>query len=162
MSKLFEAEEGHIEFVKAYEKAEKLGIWVNVGNVSFERTHIKTMQVACQALGDVDNSGDYINVSNFELPSNLDDYIKKFDRFLALPAGGRTVADCVRLDAYSFDSICYYQKSFECGLYVLAKSVRESIMSDEFLKLMYDTGDEIFDGIAVIVNPRRLIAKLRE
>lgn len=161
MSKLFENEYGHLEFAKAYDKAEKLGIWVNVGDIYFEKTHKPAMQLVCKADGDVDNPNDYINVSHFKLPDNLEQYINRVGRFLALPARGRTVADSLRLDAYSFDSICYYQKSFECGLYVLAKSVRERLTPDEFWKLVFDTGDEILDGIAVVVNPKKLIEALR-
>ena len=79
---------------------------------------------------------------------------------MCFPGGGKTVAGSVRLDAYRFSAPGFSLKPYECGLFVLARSVKPDLTAEEFWRIGLETGD-FRDGIGVIVNPRQLVTALR-
>jgi hypothetical protein len=65
------------------------------------------------------------------------------------------------MDEYVFEHYSNrYAITYISGLYLLAKSVKESITPYEFFELGLKTGDFI-EGIGTIVNPVRLIESLK-
>ena len=67
----------------------------------------------------------------------------------------------VKMDDYAFEHLSGpYSSPFASILYLLAKSIKESITPYEFFEQGLKTGDFI-EGIGTIVNPVRLIESLK-
>lgn len=157
-SELFQNDDGAAEMRTAIKRAADLEIWVNSGHPDFAGNKLwRESRVCCKADGDLDNPGDY-TVMLHEL--DMAKFPELARNTLCFPGGGRTVAGSVRLDAYRFSAPGFSLKPYECGLFVLARSVKPDLTAEEFWRVGLETGD-FRDGIGVIVNPRRLIAALR-
>ena len=158
VSELFQNDDGAAEMQAAVKRAADLGVWVNSGHLDFAGNKLwRESRVCCKADGDLDNPDDYT-----VMPNQLD--MAKFPELvrntLCFPGGGRTVAGSVRLDAYRFSAPGFSLKPYECGLFVLARSVKPDLTAEEFWRIGLETGD-FRDGIGVIVNPRQLVTALR-
>ncbi len=158
-SSVFQLDNGVSEMKKALERANNLNIWVNSGELKFEGKTWSEGRIHCVYNGDLDNPLDYEAMPNApKIPSEISEFWKNR---LCFPAGGRTVATNDRLDAYAFSAPGVYLKSYECGLFVLARSIKNDLTAEEFWKLGLETGDYRV-GLGVIVNPQKLIDALRK
>jgi hypothetical protein len=145
------------EMQEAIARAESLGIWVNFGKLSFPGCHEnwQDANVYCPFGKDVDLVEDYVLWNKANAKSNDKDT-------LCFPSGGRTVAYQYRLDAYIFTSGFEMGKNlFECGIYLLGKSVKPSLTPAEFWKLALETGT-LKKGVGVIITPQALINALKK
>ena len=114
-------------------------------------------RIFCRVGGDIDNPDDYeITDQNF-VKSAIEHSVK----LLFFPSGAKTVALDVKMDEYAFDhKASSHTGSYPVGLYLLAKSIKETITPYEFFELGLKTGD-FRKGIGTIVNPVRLIESLK-
>ncbi len=158
-SEVFQNDDGVAEMRAAMKRAADLGIWVNSGHLEFagNRPWYES-RVHCKANGDLDNPDDYA-VMLHEL--DVAKFPERERNTLCFPGGGRTVAGSTRLDAYRFSAPGFSLKPYECGLFVLARSVKEMLTPEEFWRIGLETGD-FYEGVGVIVNPQRLIAALKK
>ena len=157
---LFSAEEGYEDALKARKEAEDLGIWCNFGAVlDFkENPNIRLGHIYCKLDGNVDNPSDYIPLrasnSKWELIDN-------YKNALCFPCGAKTVSLDVKMDEYAFEHLSGpYASPFASILYLLAKSIKESITPYEFFEQGLKTGD-FKEGVGTIINPTRLIESLK-
>ena len=156
---LFKNDDGAAEMFAAVAKANELGIWVNSGTLSFSNKLWRDLRIHCRFGGDVDNPDDYLLMPT---EMNYPPEHRELERNnLCFPAGGRTVAATIRLDAYQFEAPGFYMKPYECGLFMLARSVKSDLTAEEFWRIGLETGD-YREGIGMIINPRRLIAMLKQ
>ncbi|MBO5441502.1 MAG: hypothetical protein J6A09_02925 [Alphaproteobacteria bacterium] len=150
--------DGAAEMKAALQRAEELGIWVNSGNYRYSNKLWRAFRIHCKMGGDVENPDDYEVMPNEpKFPESQKDLLRSM---LCFPAGGRTVAQADRLDAYQFDAPGFYLNAYVCGLFVLARSICPTLTPDEFYRIGLETGD-FRDGIGVIVNPQKLIDALK-
>ena len=158
-SPVFQQDEGVSEMKKALERAKNLNIWVNSGDLKFEGKLWSEGRIHCSYSGDLDNPMDYEVMPNApKIPLEVSEFLRNR---LCFPAGGRTVAVDDRLDAYMFSAPGFYLKPYECGLFVLARSIKNDLTAEEFWQLGLETGD-YRAGVGVIVNPQKLIDALRK
>lgn len=158
-SLLFAKDDGADLMAQALEQAQTLGIWVNSGRLNFIDKSSREGSIHCQFDGNEENPNDYIPLPNEpQIPPSEKNLFKKT---LCFPAGGRTVATNGRLNSYQFTAPGYYLKLYESGLYLLAKSVKDSLTPEEFWSIGLETGD-FREGIGIIINPQRLIEKLKK
>ena len=152
--------EGYEETLNAIKEAEDLGIWCNcAGVLNFkENSNIRLGQIYCKLDGNVDNPSDYIPL---RAPNSKWRFIDNYKNALCFPCGAKTVSLDVKMDEYVFEHYSNrYASTYASGLYLLAKSIKESITPYEFFELGLKTGDFI-EGIGTIVNPVRLIESLK-
>ena len=152
--------EGYEETLNAIKEAEDLGIWCNCAGVlnSKENSNIRLGHIYCKLDGNVDNPSDYIPL---RAPNSKWRFIDNYKNALCFPCGAKTVSLDVKMDEYVFEHYSNrYASTYASGLYLLAKSIKESITPYEFFELGLKTGDFI-EGIGTIVNPVRLIESLK-
>lgn len=148
--------EGYEETLNAIKEAEDLGIWCYWGDISFTtKNKIGLGFIYCKLDGNVENPDDYILYSEWKI------YKVDHPNTLCFPCGAKTVSLEVKMDEYVFEHYSNrYAITYISGLYLLAKSVKESITPYEFFELGLKTGD-FRKGIGTIVNPVRLIESLK-
>ena len=157
---LFSADDGYEDALNARKEAEDLGIWCNFGGVlDFkENTKLRIGHIYCKLDGNLDNPDDYISIRNPSSKFKLVDY---YENTLCFPTGAKTVALGVKMDEYAFEHLSGpYSTLLASGLYLLAKSVKETITPYEFFELGLKTGD-FREGVGTIINPTRLIESLK-
>lgn len=161
-SSLFKDEEGYDEVLAAVKDAESLGIWCHIGSVAFKENGMwRIERIHCKMNGDVDNPLDYVLCEYSVLHRVPQNQVELFRNSLCFPTGGNTHALGVKMNGYAFDYAAgCFTGSYSTGLYLLCKSVKEDLTPEEFWRVGLETGD-FREGIGVIVNPQRLIAKLR-
>lgn len=74
---------------------------------------------------------------------------------------GQTVPCQYTIGSYLFNTTSDTLKCWQSGLFLLCRSVKPDLTPEEFWRMGLETGD-LREGIGTIVNPRRLIEKLRE
>lgn len=139
------------ELQKAIYEARELGIFVN--SIDYHAAHERA--VGCTMYGDVDNPDDYVLYSATKQNSFNDEFV------LCMVGFGQTVPCQYTIGSYLFNTTSDMLKSWESGLYLLAKSIKESLTPEEFWSVGLKTGD-LRKGIGVIVNPQRLIEALKK
>ena len=152
--------EGSTEARLLIKEAESLGIWCNgCGRLDFkENTKLSIGYIYCKLDGNLDNPDDYISIRNPSSKFKLVDY---YENTLCFPTGAKTVALGVKMDEYAFEHLSGpYSTLLASGLYLLAKSVKETITPYEFFELGLKTGD-FREGVGTIINPVRLIESLK-
>ncbi len=152
--------EGYEETLNAIKEAEDLGIWCNCAGVlnSKENPNIRLGHIYCKLDGNVDNPSDYIPL---RAPNSKWRFIDNYKNALCFPCGAKTVSLDVKMDEYVFEHYSNrYAITYISGLYLLAKSVKETITPYEFFELGLKTGDFI-EGVGTIINPIRLIESLK-
>ena len=163
---LFKNEEGYEDTLKAVEEAENLGIWVTCQYVFEENKILRRERVFCKLGGDVENPDDYMltQYSVLHRVPQTEKYL--FINSLCFPAGARTVALDMKQNEYVLDEYGFehcdgpFCEAYATGLYLLAKSIKESITPYEFFELGLKTGT-FKEGVGTIINPTRLIESLK-
>ena len=145
--------EGYEETLNAIKEAESLGIWCNCGGrLDFkENPNIRLGHIYCKLDGNVDNPSDYIPL---RAPNSKWRFIDNYKNALCFPCGAKTVSLDVKMDEYVFEHYYRYASTYASGLYLLAKSIKETITPYEFFEQGLKTGDFI-EGVGTIINPWR-------
>jgi hypothetical protein len=160
-SEVFQNYEGYEETVKAKKDAEQLGIWCNDYNKFTQNEILREERVYCKFDGDLDNPNDYVLTEYSPLHKVPSSKKELFANSLCFPCGAKTVALGVKMDEYAFEHCAGpYAKVFASSLYLLAKSVKETITPYEFFELGLKTGT-FKEGVGTIINPTRLIESLK-
>lgn len=160
-SYVFQNDEGYEETVKAKKDAEQLGIWCNDYNKFIQNEILREERVYCKFDGELDNPNDYVLTEYSPLHKVPSSKKELFANSLCFPCGAKTVALGVKLDEYVFEHCAGpYAKVFASSLYLLAKSVKETITPLEFFELGVKTGT-FKEGVGTIINPVRLIESLK-
>ena len=160
-SEVFQNYEGYEETVNAKKDAEQLGIWCNDYNKFIQNEILREERVYCKLDGDLDNPNDYMLTEYSPLHKVPSSKKELFANSLCFPCGAKTVALGVKMDEYAFEHCAGpYAKVFASSLYLLAKSVKETITPYEFFYTCLKTG--VFkEGVGTIVNPIELIESLK-
>ena len=160
-SDVFQNDEGYEETVKAKKDAEQLGIWCNDYNKFIQNEILREERVYCKFDGELDNPNDYVLTEYSPLHKVPSSKKELFANSLCFPCGAKTVALGVKLDEYVFEHCAGpYAKVFASSLYLLAKSIKETITPYEFFELGIKTGT-FKEGVGTIINPTRLIESLK-
>ena len=160
-SEVFQNYEGYEETVNAKKDAEQLGIWCNDYNKFTQNEILREERVYCKFDGDLDNPNDYVLTEYSPLHKVPSSKKELFANSLCFPCGAKTVALGVKMDEYAFEHCAGpYAKVFASSLYLLAKSVKETITPYEFFELGLKTGT-FKEGVGTIINPTRLIESLK-
>ena len=152
--------EGYEETLNAIKEAEDLGIWCNCAGVlnSKENPNIRIGHIYCKLDGNVDNPDDYIPLRN---PNSKWRLLDNYKNALCFPCGAKTVSLDVKMDEYVFEHYSNrYASTYASGLYLLAKSIKETITPYEFFELGLKTGT-FKEGVGTIINPVALIESLK-
>ena len=162
-SELFSNEEGYAEVISATEEAEKLGIWCRIGPARFKENGMwREERICCKFDGNVENPDDYI-LDEYSALNRVPLTQKElFRNSLCFPGGGWTLALAVKMNEYAFNpKNGPFFAAYVVGLYLLAKSVKPDLTSEEYWRLGIETGD-FREGIGTIINPQRLIDELKK
>lgn len=160
-SKVFQNDEGYEETANAKKDAEQLGIWCNDYNKFIQNEILREERVYCKLDGDLDNPNDYVLTEYSPLHKVPSSKKELLVNSLCFPCGAKTVALGVKMDEYAFEHCAGpYAKVFASSLYLLAKSVKETITLYEFFELGLKTGD-FKEDVGTIINPTRLIESLK-
>ena len=160
LNEVHSSREGSTDARLLIKEAESLGIWCNCsGHLDFkENTKLRIGHIYCKLDGNVDNPDDYIPLRN---PNSKWRLLDNYKNAFCFPCGAKTVALGVKMDEYVFEHYSsIYASAFAAGLYLLAKSVKESITPYEFFDLGIKTGT-FKKGVGTIINPTRLIESLK-
>lgn len=159
----FSDDDGYVEAIQAAQEATKLGIWCRIGSPRFKENGMwREERVYCRFGGDVENPDDFV----LDEQSVLNRIPLKqewlFRNSLCFPGGGWTVALDVKMNEYVFSGKSGpFFVAYMVGLYLLAKNVKPDLTPIEYFRLGIESGD-FREGIGTIVNPQRLISKLKE
>ena len=134
----------------AIKQAESLGIFVNKYPYAFDYADIE-----CRMEGDIDNPDDYV----VHVVSKRNDKKKNRDT-LCLIGYGQTVPCQYTIGSYLFNTTSCLGSFWLSGLFMLCRSVRIDLTPKDFFAAALETGD-YREGIGVVVNPQRLIAKFK-
>ena len=120
-------------------------------NMLFEFPHAANQTDAeCRMYGDVDNPDDYVVHNNRVSDENS----------LCLIGYGQTVPCQYTIGSYLFNTTSCLGSFWLSGLFMLCRSVRIDLTPKDFFATALETGD-YREGIGVVVNPQRLIAKFK-
>ena len=123
-----------------------------------KNTRLRLGGIYCKLGGDVDNPDDYVPLIIKEFKWK---FRNNYRNALCFPCGAKTVSFREQFDGYAFEHFSSrYDSIYAIGLYLLAKSVKETITPYEFFELGLKTGD-FREGVGTIINPVRLIESLK-
>ncbi|MBR5154735.1 MAG: hypothetical protein IKW58_03325 [Alphaproteobacteria bacterium] len=162
-SDLFKHEKGHEKVLEVKQEVEKLGIWFSNGvtNNYPENKMLRIERIFCKLAGDVENPSDYELTEYSPLHKVPHTQKELFVNSLCFPGGARTVALEVKMDEYAFNHCAgSFAQTFMIGVFILAKSIKESLTPYEFFEQGIKTGT-FKEGVGTIVNPVALIESLK-
>lgn len=134
---------------EAIRRAKSLGIFV-ISNSLNEDYGFNFGKAFCTGDGDVDNYLDY-EIYGAKSATNK----------LYFPAGGFTAADFTKMGLYCYTpfGVCFCE--WLSGLYVLAKSIKETLKPEEFWEYAKKSAYQMKNG-GLLINPQGLMAKLSD
>ncbi len=154
---VFEQYEGYQESLTAIKEAEDLGIFVLTG----ENEHFgyKSVGTFCTMEGNIENPKDYDILPMWaHLKANPE--LCKRSKLIFFPSQW-TVAGEDKMNRYVFRKVDPFMNTYIAGLYVLAKSVKETLTPQEFFQTCYETGSE-GSFVGNFVNSEHLINSLKK
>ena len=162
-SDLFKHEKGHEKVLEAKKEVENLGIWFSNGvtNNFAENKMLREERIFCKLNGDIENPFDYELTEYSPLHKIPHTQKELFVNSLCFPCGARTTSLDVKMDEYVFNHcVSSFSQTFMIGVFLLVKSIKETITPYEFFELGLKTGD-FKEGVGTIINPTRLIESLK-